>query len=83
MAKPKSELKVEVTGKVSLSSSSESSSFEQEAEEATPGLVGEFWDFMVHNKAWWITPIVLVLLLFGLVLVLAGSVAAPFIYTIF
>ncbi len=66
-----------------IESTKKPSAFEQEAEEATPGLAGEFWDFMVHNKAWWITPIVLVLLLFGLVLVLGGSVAAPFIYTIF
>jgi hypothetical protein len=25
------------------------------------GLVADFWDFIVHEKAWWMTPIVVVL----------------------
>ena len=35
-----------------------------------------------ENKAWWLVPIVLLLLLIS-VLVIAGKVSAPFIYTLF
>ena len=44
--------------------------------------IGEFFAFAWHNKAWWIVPVVLVLLLLS-VLIFAGSSAAPFIYTLF
>jgi hypothetical protein len=45
-------------------------------------LIGEFFGFAWHNKAWWIVPIILVLLLLGFVII-AGQSVAPFIYTIF
>jgi hypothetical protein len=45
-------------------------------------LLGEFFAFAWHNKAWWIVPIVLMLLLLA-VLIAAGHGLAPFIYTIF
>jgi hypothetical protein len=45
--------------------------------------LGEFWAFLRHNKKWWLLPILLVLLLLGTVIVLMGSGAAPFIYTLF
>ena len=57
--------------------------FEQKAQEQQPGLVAEFADFLLHNKKWWITPIVLVLLAFGVLIMLGGTAAAPFIYTLF
>lgn len=44
----------------------------------------EFWDFLKQEKKFWIAPIIVVLLLFGLLLVFAQSSAvAPFIYTLF
>ena len=55
----------------------------QEAEQPQPGLVREFVDFLLNNKKWWLTPIILVLFLVGLLIVLGGTAAAPFIYTIF
>ena len=54
--------------------------FAREAEAAEMGLLAEFWDFLVHNKAWWLTPIILVLLLVFLLVLLAGTPIAPFIY---
>lgn len=45
-------------------------------------LLKEVGEFAWHNKAWWIVPIVLVMLLLAL-LVFAGQSAAPFIYTLF
>ena len=44
----------------------------------------ELWAFMRIRKKYWLTPILLVTLLVGGLVVLAqGSVVAPFIYTIF
>ncbi len=63
--------------------SDDSVQFEQLAKEGRPSLVSEFWDFLKHNKKWWLLPIVLVLLLLGLIVLLAGTSVAPFIYTVF
>jgi len=47
-------------------------------------VVGELWQFMKENKKYWLAPIVITLVLFGILLVLAkGSAIAPFIYTLF
>lgn len=59
------------------------SEFERRAGERAPGIVREFWDFLRTNKKWWLIPLVAVLLLVGLVIVLGGTAAAPFIYTLF
>lgn len=61
----------------------DSDRFERLAQEKRSSLVVEFWQFLKHNKKWWLLPIVVVLLLLGLVVLLAGTSAAPFIYTIF
>jgi len=63
--------------------SPEENDFARQAEQQSPGLIREFWDFLKHNKKWWLTPIILVLLLFGVLLILGGTAAAPFIYTLF
>ncbi len=47
------------------------------------GLLAEFWEFLKENKKFWMIPIVIVILLFGLLIMLGGSSAAPFIYTLF
>ena len=47
-------------------------------------VLGEFWDFLKHEKKYWLVPVVIVFLLFGLLLVFSQSSAvAPFIYTLF
>ncbi|MHC5056776.1 MAG: DUF5989 family protein [Planctomycetota bacterium] len=56
---------------------------EREARSAQPGFLLELWRFLCHNKKWWLAPIILVLLLLGVLLVLGGTGAAPFIYTLF
>jgi hypothetical protein len=60
-----------------------SDDFSREAEAKQPSLLREFWDFLSHNKKWWLAPIIVILLLFGLLIILAGTGAAPFIYTLF
>ena len=48
------------------------------------GIVREFWSFLRVRKKWWITPIVLFLVVLGALLVFAkGSAFAPFIYSLF
>lgn len=58
-------------------------SFTQQADEESIGLIREFVDFLKYNKKWWLTPILLVLLLVGLLVILGSTAAAPFIYTLF
>jgi len=57
--------------------------FEQAAREQSRGSLAEFWHFIATNKKWWLTPIIVVLLLLSGLLVLGGSGAAPFIYSLF
>ena len=40
-------------------------------------LAGEFTDFLKENKKWWLAPIIVILLLFGVLIILAGTGAAP------
>jgi Family of unknown function (DUF5989) len=61
----------------------EKTDFEKAAEGQSTSLVREFLQFLLENKKWWLLPIVLVLLVFGLLVVFATTGAAPFIYTMF
>ena len=57
--------------------------FERESQTRRPSLVGEFWDFLKHNKKWWLLPILIVMALVAALVMLSGTAAAPFIYTLF
>jgi hypothetical protein len=57
--------------------------FSAMSDQARPGVVRELTDFLVHNKKWWLAPIIAVLLLVGGMLVIGGTAAAPIIYTLF
>jgi hypothetical protein len=47
-------------------------------------LFKEFWDFIKVRKKYWLLPIFIILILFGILIVLSqGTAVAPFIYTIF
>jgi Family of unknown function (DUF5989) len=43
----------------------------------------QFLHFLLHNKKWWLTPIILLLVLLGVLIILGGSGVAPFIYSLF
>ena len=60
-----------------------SQSFQDAGAKARKGIVTEFWGFLKHNKKWWLLPILLAFALVGVLLVVGGSAAAPFIYTLF
>jgi drug/metabolite transporter superfamily protein YnfA len=53
------------------------------AEEVHGGIFSDLWGFLKQNKKWWLLPILVMLLLFGLLIFLSGTGLAPFIYTLF
>jgi hypothetical protein len=47
-------------------------------------MLTELWAFIRSRKKYWLVPVILVLALFGVLIILAGTSAiAPFIYTLF
>ncbi|MCY2931805.1 MAG: DUF5989 family protein [Planctomycetota bacterium] len=58
--------------------------FAREASRKGPGLFRELADFLLHNKKWWLIPILVVLVLMALLIVVAGPGSPlPWIYTLF
>ena len=58
--------------------------FEQLAQTERGGnVLTELWYFLGQTKKWWLTPIIVMLLGFGVLMALSGTAAAPFIYTLF
>jgi hypothetical protein len=57
--------------------------FNKLAQQQRSSLPAEFWLFLRHNKKWWLLPILIVLFLLGLLVILGGTAAAPFIYPLF
>jgi hypothetical protein len=46
--------------------------------------IRELWDFLKIRKKLWLAPIIIIMLILGGALILVqGSVVAPFIYTLF
>jgi hypothetical protein len=58
-------------------------SFEESSQMKPPGVFFEFIDFLRHNKKWWLTPIVLVLLTLSIFVALTNTAIGPFIYVLF
>lgn len=61
----------------------EKGNFEQQAGQRQVGLLREFAYFLKHNKKWWLTPILMTLLLIMGLVILGSTAVAPFIYTLF
>jgi len=59
------------------------SEFERAAQDKRIGLIAEFAGFLADNKKWWLLPIIITVLILGALVILGGSGAAPFIYTLF
>jgi hypothetical protein len=68
---------------VSEKQNPEKSDFLKQSETRQGGIVSEFWDFLKDNKKWWLAPIIISILGLGLLVLLGGTAAAPFIYTLF
>tara|TARA_Y100001934_G_scaffold31861_1_gene35673 strand:+ start:779 stop:1021 length:243 start_codon:yes stop_codon:yes gene_type:complete len=50
------------------------------AEQQSPGIAREFWDFLKNNKKWWLLPILLILALLFILVLINGSPLAPLLY---
>ena len=60
------------------------SEFEQIARKrGEASFLRELWGLMHEHRKYWLMPIIIVLLLFGLLVSLSGTAVAPFIYTLF
>ena len=57
--------------------------FAAQARRKRSGLGAEFYAFLKENKKWWLAPILLTVAGLGLVVMLSGTAAAPFLYTLF
>ena len=48
------------------------------------GFFGEIWSFLKVRKAWWLTPIIIMLVLVAILIIFSQSSAvSPFIYALF
>jgi len=56
---------------------------ERLANEKQPSIAVEFLDFLAENKKWWLLPILILIGVFGILVILAQTSLAPFIYTMF
>jgi competence protein ComGC len=46
--------------------------------------IKDLWGFLSQRKKFWLVPLIVILLVFGVLIILtAGSAIAPFIYTLF
>jgi hypothetical protein len=59
--------------------------FEKAAQTKPPGLWRELFALLRQNKKWWLLPILIALLIFGVLIAVATIApgAAPFIYSLF
>jgi uncharacterized protein DUF5989 len=47
------------------------------------GVFGDFWHLLRSSRKWWLLPVIALLMIFGTLMLLGGTAAAPFIYTLF
>jgi hypothetical protein len=68
---------------IEMSEQQKKDDFAAQATGSRSGLGAEFVDFLKDNKKWWLAPIIVSILGLGLLVMLGGTAAAPFIYTLF
>jgi hypothetical protein len=57
--------------------------FSEKAAGKQKNAAAEFLAFVFQNKKWWLTPIIVLLVLICVLVILGGSGVAPFIYSLF
>lgn len=57
--------------------------FAEASRQKQDSLFREIWGMLRDNRKYWMIPLIIVLLLFGLLIILGSTGAAPFIYTLF
>lgn len=68
---------------MSTDDKSRAEEFAAQAQRPRAGLLAELLAFLRDNKKWWLLPILVVLLVVGVLVVVAGTSAAPLIYPLF
>ena len=63
--------------------SDKKNAFQQANEGRQASLLSEFFGFLRQNKKYWLVPLLIALLGLGVLILLGGTAAAPFIYTLF
>ena len=63
--------------------SSQANDFSRQATGGRSSFFAEYLYLLKQNKKWWMLPLVVLLLGFGVLMVLGSTGAAPFIYTLF
>ena len=43
--------------------------------------MSELWNTLRHTKKWWLTPIVVLIILFGILALFSNDVTTPFLYS--
>jgi len=64
-------------------SESQEQSFSEAASAPRTSFLVELWEFLGSNKKWWLAPILVAVVALGALVMLSGTAAAPFIYTLF
>jgi hypothetical protein len=62
---------------------SQSEEFARRGAMGRASFLSDYLYFLKNNKKWWMLPLIVLLLAFGVLMILATSGAAPFIYTLF
>ena len=63
--------------------SSQAEEFARQARQPRSSFVSEYLHLLRTNKKWWMLPLIVLLLGFGVLMFLAATGVAPFIYTLF
>jgi len=72
-----------MTDQIEGSESQKAREFRDQAELGSSTLLGEYLAFLRYDKKWWLAPVILFLTLLGTLMILAGTSASTFIYTLF
>lgn len=59
------------------------SQFLEQGSQERPSFFAEYFAFLKRTRKWWILPLLIIVLLFGALVILSSTGAAPFIYTLF
>lgn len=62
---------------------SEAEAFARAGGQRRDSLFADYLHFLKRTRKWWLVPLIVILLLFGVLFVLASTGAAPFVYTLF
>ncbi len=65
------------------SSSGPPADLDAQIRQKQPGMFGEFFGLLRENKKWWLTPVIAVTILLGVLMMLLATPLSPLIYSLF